>query len=242
MSKEEVTPNAPGIGPVRETIKCAAIKRSDGIIIVGRNHALCIECSPEGNGDQGFITSTARFVDRQEAGRIAYAAGQIPKPIDILFSEDITGDNPWAGEIIDKLKAELEAADKQIGWLKGDKVRLNKSIRLRDNAFDALIVMDEKATKQLQAKLDTANHDYAELMKERADYVNENKRLAEFARYVIRQECWSIFEQDGGDIQELAEKLGLIVPCVATEEDINDDCDCEVGDAIFKFSQALKGD
>ncbi len=95
-----------------ETIKCAAIKRSDGIIIAGRNHAFCITYSPDGtcknNSEQGFLTSTARFVGRQEAARIAHAAGQIKEQTDILFSEDITGDNPWAGEIIEKLEAELE--------------------------------------------------------------------------------------------------------------------------------------
>ena len=39
----------------------------------------------------------------------------------------------------------------------------------------------------------------------------ENIRLKEFARPVIRQECWSLSDLDGGDIQELAEKLGLNV-------------------------------
>lgn len=31
--------------------------------------------------------------------------------------------------------------------------------------------------KQLKAELEAANHDYAELMKERTDYVAENERL-----------------------------------------------------------------
>ena len=60
----------------------------------------------------------------------------------------------------------------------------------------------------------------------------ENERLKEFARPVIRQECWSIFEQDGLDIHDLAEKLGLIVPCTATEEDVDE--------TIFRFSETLK--
>lgn len=72
--------------------------------------------------------------------------------------------------------------------------------------------------------------------------VAENKRLREFARYVIRQECWSLFDLDGGDIQELAEKLQLIVPHTATDEDIDEECDYEVGGRIFIFSEALKGE
>ncbi len=71
---------------------------------------------------------------------------------------------------------------------------------------------------------------------------DENKRLKEFARHVIRQECWLISNLDGGDLQELAEKLGLIVPHTATEDDIDEDCDYDVGDKIFKFSDWLKGE
>jgi hypothetical protein len=69
----------------------------------------------------------------------------------------------------------------------------------------------------------------------------EKERLKEFARHVIRVECWSIFEQDGGDIQELAEKLGLIKPHIATAEDVDDESDFDVGDTIHKFSDLLKG-
>ncbi len=91
-----------------EKINCAAIKRSDNIIIAGRNHAFVFQHSPKDtcgqNSEQGFITSNARFVDRTEAADIAFEAGQIKKPTNVLFSEDITGDNPWAGEIIEQLR------------------------------------------------------------------------------------------------------------------------------------------
>jgi hypothetical protein len=42
--------------------------------------------------NQGFLTTHGRFVDRQEAGRIAVAAGQgSPRPLcnGNLFSEDL---------------------------------------------------------------------------------------------------------------------------------------------------------
>ena len=81
---------------------------------------------------------------------------------------------------------------------------------------------------QLQADLATAK--------------KENNQLKEFARHVIETECWSLIPQDGGDLQDLAEKLGLIVPHTATEQDIDDECDHEVGDRIFKFSETLKGE
>ena len=38
---------------------------------------------------QGFITSTERFVSRAEAARIAYAAKQIPEAVSHLYSEDV---------------------------------------------------------------------------------------------------------------------------------------------------------
>ncbi len=88
--------------------------------------------------------------------------------------------------------------------------------------------MYKEKLKQLKAELATANE--------------ENKRLKEFARHVIEIECWSLILQDGVDIQDLAEKLGLIVPHIATEQDIDDECDHEVGDRIFKFSESLRGE
>jgi len=66
----------------------------------------------------------------------------------------------------------------------------------------------------------------------------ENERLKKFARQIIEQECWRGWRLDGGEIQELAEKLGLIVPHIVTKEDVEFD-DYEVGDTIYKFSETL---
>jgi len=38
---------------------------------------------------QGFITNTNRFVEREEAARIAFTADQIAYPKKMLFSEDL---------------------------------------------------------------------------------------------------------------------------------------------------------
>ena len=38
---------------------------------------------------QGFLTSDDRFVNRKEAGQIAFDAGQITKLTECLFSEDL---------------------------------------------------------------------------------------------------------------------------------------------------------
>jgi len=84
-------------------IKSAAIKIEDGRIFEGRNHGdifMLIKSQSvprlmSSRGKQGFITDDNKFVDRKEAGRIAFEAGQIDKETDFLFSEDITGDWPW---------------------------------------------------------------------------------------------------------------------------------------------------
>ena len=150
------------------------------------------------------------------------------------------------------LKADLAVANKQIGWLKEDKIRLNKSIRIRDNGFDALIDINEKELAAAKAQNQSFGNVLAVIHRDGGHYITkhghekasedaikivldlrkENDRLKEFARPVIRQECWSIFEQDGLDIHDLAEKLGLIVPCTATEEDVDE--------TIFIFSETLK--
>ena len=69
-----------------------------GVIFCGWRHYNCIcqmaavtglDDSAAGHGKQGFLTSKNRFVDRAEAAKIAYVAGQIEKPHETLFSEDL---------------------------------------------------------------------------------------------------------------------------------------------------------
>lgn len=62
----------------------------------GRHHDCIHALSKWGmkiaSGDQGFMTNTARWVDRKEAWRIAEAAGQIVRDVGtpgILFSENL---------------------------------------------------------------------------------------------------------------------------------------------------------
>jgi hypothetical protein len=65
--------------------------------------------------------------------------------------------------------------------------------------------------------------------------------LKEFARKVISGYCWG-FPLDGLDIQELAGSLELIEPHTATEADVDDESDYEVGDSIYKFTKELEQD
>lgn len=65
-------------------------------------------------------------------------------------------------------------------------------------------------------------------------------RLKEFARQVIKEQCWG-YEMDGLEIKDLAEKLELIAKHTATEDDVEDESDYEVGDTIYKFTEILKG-
>ena len=67
-----------------------------------------------------------------------------------------------------------------------------------------------------------------------------SKELKEFARKVIKGVCWGYPELDACDIQELAEKLGLIVPHTATADDVDEESDYEVGDIIYVFSDKIK--
>lgn len=64
--------------------------------------------------------------------------------------------------------------------------------------------------------------------------------LRKFARSVIEDYCWGCGEPDGGDVQELATKLGLLKECVATKEDAELNPDFEEGDTIYKFADWLK--
>ena len=107
------------IGEVRVStpyIICAAIWFKDGnkyshqprnvdsgLVVCGRRHHNCFLTAFELNGGkkieglnevngramQGFLTSDDRFVDRKEAGKIAFNAGQTVKLTECLFSEDL---------------------------------------------------------------------------------------------------------------------------------------------------------
>jgi hypothetical protein len=85
-------------------IKSAAIKTKDGRVFVGRSHAeifqMMKDCGVVCNRGcvQGFVTDTGigDFVDRKEAAQIAFDAGQTNRLESVLFSEDLTGDWPWA--------------------------------------------------------------------------------------------------------------------------------------------------
>lgn len=97
---------------VKEYILCAAIWYKDdnnhqhqpkniqsGFVVCGRRHHNCFMVasiclaenysSVKGTAKQGFITNLDRFVDRREAGMIAFNANQINEPTDCLFSEDL---------------------------------------------------------------------------------------------------------------------------------------------------------
>jgi len=85
-------------------IKCAAIIK-DGKVYEGRRHCDCIMIYGEAmmaekktpdivrSEDQGFVTDTGEFVDREKAYEIAIACGQYNRTsrstLKILFSEDI---------------------------------------------------------------------------------------------------------------------------------------------------------
>ena len=63
----------------------------------------------------------------------------------------------------------------------------------------------------------------------------ELEKLKKFARKVIDNVCWNGYVLDGGDVQEFAEKLGLIKQTTVTEEFD----DFEVGDIVYKFTEIL---
>jgi hypothetical protein len=89
----------------KEKIICAAIKLETGEIFYGHRHNNCIEAINSQlswdlsrsqikkiEKEQGFVTSDGRFVDRQQAWKIAESAGQIIRQSGgkgTLYSEDI---------------------------------------------------------------------------------------------------------------------------------------------------------
>lgn len=83
----------------KEYILCAAIKTClyNKPIICGFRHSDIFRSLKELNVqrentlsvEQGFLTSKKRFVDREEAKKIAFEAGQVKDSEGGLFSEDL---------------------------------------------------------------------------------------------------------------------------------------------------------
>jgi len=79
-----------------EVIKHAAVKAQAGMIILGKAHSECFQqafhsgiMTSKKAIDQGFMTNKGRFVDRNEAARIAGDAGRVHGSCTILFSEEL---------------------------------------------------------------------------------------------------------------------------------------------------------
>lgn len=103
--------------PNPEYITCAAIWYKDvegthgmrpvnlekGIVVCGRRHGDVIQTVSTlahlrtvqfgeraiGDHEEGFLTSRNRFLDRKEAGELAFKIGQVKHTTDCLFSEDL---------------------------------------------------------------------------------------------------------------------------------------------------------
>ncbi len=90
--------------PMKRIIVGVLPKNIDrGLVVLGYRHGQCIwttaaltglrtvENAEDGVGDfeQGFLTNKNRFVGREEAAEIAFAAKQIEEPKKRLHSEDL---------------------------------------------------------------------------------------------------------------------------------------------------------
>ena len=77
----------------------------------------------------------------------------------------------------------LRDISKESALNNGEKISLRRiakefdSLQAENKQQADFLSLAKEEMDTLQAKLEAANHDYAELMKERADYVAENKRL-----------------------------------------------------------------
>lgn len=89
------------------------------------------------------------------------------------------------------------------------------------------------------AKLDVKVEDLTAYHKAKDDDI---KKLKEFARFVIRTNCWNLPTLDGGSIHDKAEELGLVKVHTATKEDLIDIVidDLDIGDTIFRFTDILR--
>lgn len=73
-----------------------------------------------------------------------------------------------------------------------------------------------------------------------AELEREAKNLREFARWAIREGSWQALDLYGGDIQNMAEELGLIAEVPGGyDPDQHGESDVEPGDTFYVFTDAL---
>lgn len=78
-----------------ERVKESAVVFPNGKVYTGKRHHDCFRAAFEAGEPsprheiQGFVLEDGRFVDREEAARIAFEAGQIKTRLKTLFSEDL---------------------------------------------------------------------------------------------------------------------------------------------------------
>lgn len=71
--------------------------------------------------------------------------------------------------------------------------------------------------------------------------LEENEKLKEFARTIIKDECWDLQTRDGGDVTCLAYKLGLLEKTPATKEQADGaEGLYDEGEPIDTFTDILK--
>jgi hypothetical protein len=90
--------------PLKKSLPQVLPKNCDrGLVVLGHRHGQCIWTvasltglrsvtiaeDATGENEQGFLTNTNRFVTREEAAKIAFAARQTETELDILYSEDL---------------------------------------------------------------------------------------------------------------------------------------------------------
>ena len=90
--------------PQKKIISAVLPKNCDrGLVILGHRHGQCIWTvasltglrsvthaeDATGESEQGFLTNTNRFVDREEGAIIAFKSGQIKEQIITLYSENL---------------------------------------------------------------------------------------------------------------------------------------------------------
>ncbi len=68
--------------------------------------------------------------------------------------------------------------------------------------------------------------------KSREDHI---EAMREFCQRIIKEYCWGYGEPNGGDIQDVADELGLIVPTTATAKDAEHMEYTDPGDTIYRF-------
>lgn len=193
----EATPTPPAPKEAPETVSTAAVKLSDGEVVTGKTHGQIVADLGDRDltgADDGFVTSTGRYVTREEGMKIAKASAQMDESNqgpERLYSEHLDPNQsrpPMKVEPAPVTVADVSAmdndsfqkfADAQEGGYTAKAHEAGIAAIGKPEAIAEMRTAQEKATTEFKAAMESGDLDAASVLASKQQFFREAIEAAE---------------------------------------------------------------